>query len=316
MPVRHIGIIIGGAVSQTAVNVDHAKHIAEALASKYEVKVYDLHKQKDISALLKDRKEGKLDIVFNNAAGKLGGDGTVEGYLELMRIPFVGSDTLATAVAFDKLTTKAVVKDRNVKVVRGISIHQSRFLEEPEYVIEKIERRVGYPMIIKASQGSDSIGVSLVKKSTELVPALRLAFKEDDTLVIEDFVRRKAEVTCMVIGNNDDARALPVVERVYETEILYTDAKRTYRFPKLDEKILDKVRHYSLKAHRAVGCSDYSRSDFLVSKSGTVYFLELNAHAGLGDSGPTAFVTKNTEGWSYPEMIEQILQVAIKRHNL
>jgi D-alanine--D-alanine ligase len=316
MPVHHIGIIIGGAESQTAVNEDHAKHIADALSEKYAIKIYDLHKQKDIAALIKDRKDGNLDIVFNNAAGKLGGDGTVEGYLELMRIPFVGSDTLATAVAFDKITTKAVVKDRNVKVVRGISVHQSRFLDEPESIIEKIERRVGYPMIIKASQGSDSIGVSLVKEHGELIPALRLAFKEDDTLVIEDFVKRKAEVTCMVIGNNDDARALPVVERVYETEILYTDAKRTYRFPKLDEKILEKIRRYSLKAHFSVGCNDYSRSDFLVSKGGTVYFLELNAHAGLGDSGPTAFVTKNTEGWSYQEMIEQILQVAIKRHGL
>ncbi|CAN5121581.1 D-alanine--D-alanine ligase [soil metagenome] len=316
MPVHHIGIIIGGAESQTAVNEDHAKHIADALSQKYTVKIYDLHKEKDIAALLKDKKDGKLDIVFNNAAGKLGGDGTVEGYLELMRIPFVGSDTLATAVAFDKITTKAVVKDRGVKVVRGISVHQSRFLDEPEHIIEKIEKRVGYPMIIKASQGSDSIGVSLVKQSDELIPALRLAFKEDDLLVIEDFVRRKAEVTCMVIGNNDDATALPVVERVYETEILYTDAKRSYRFPKLDEKMLEKIMRASLKAHRAVGCSDYSRSDFLITKSGTLYFLELNAHAGLGDSGPTAYVTKNTNGWSYAEMIEQILQVAIKRYGL
>lgn len=316
MPVQYIGIIIGGAESQTAVNTDHAKHIADALSAKYQVKIYDLHKEKDVHALTKDRKAGKLDIVFNNAAGKLGGDGTVEGYLELMRIPFVGSDTLATAVAFDKITTKAVVKDRNVKVVRGISVHQSRFLDEPEYIIEKIEKRVGYPMIIKASQGSDSIGVSLVKNPDGLIPALRLAFKEDDLLVIEDFVRRKAEVTCMVIGNNDDARALPVVERVYETEILYTDAKRTYRFPSLDERILETIKRYSLKAHRALGCNDYSRSDFLVSRGGTVYFLELNAHAGLGNSGPTTFVTQNTEGWSYQEMIENILQVAIKRHGL
>lgn len=314
MSVKHVGIITGGPFTQSSINVDHAEDIGRALGGKYSIKLYDLSKKEDFQALISDKEKGELDVIFNNAAGKLGGDGTIEGLLELLHIPFVGSDTLATAVAFDKITTKAVVKDRGIKVVRGISVQQNRFLDEPEYIIEKIEKRVGYPMIIKASQGSDSIGVSLVKKSEDLVPALRLAFKEDELVVIEDFIKRKAEVTCMVIGNGEDARALDPVERVYETEILYTDAKRSYRFPKLDERILEKIKRYSLKAHQAVGCNDYSRSDFLVSRGGTIYFLELNAHAGLGDSGPTAFSTRETNNWSYEQMIEEILNIAIKRH--
>ena len=316
MPITTIGIITGGTHAQANVNINHAKDIGEILEKKYSVTYYDLSKKEDFDGLIKNRRSGKLDIIFNNAAGKQGGDGTIEGLLELLNIPFVGSDTLATAVAFDKKTTKTVVKAAGVPVVRGMTITGQEFLEEPEETMERLARRIKVPMIIKASQGSDSIGVSLVKTEQEILPAIRTALQEDDTLVIEDFVRRKAEITCMVIGNGDDARALDPVERVYETEILYPDAKRTYAKPKLSDDVLNKIKKYSIKAHKSVGCSDYSRSDFLVVKKGSVYFLELNAHAGLGNTGPTAFSTQQSLDWTYDQMIYGILDTASKRLHL
>src|SRR5690606_11146873 len=152
------------------------------------------------------------------------------------------------------------------------------------------------PLIVKASQGSDSIGVSLVKEENQLITALRIALREDDTILVEDFVRRKAEVTCMVIGNGADIQALEPVERVYDTDILYpiTITDRSYRFPNIPKETIEKIKEYSITAHRSLGCSDYSRSDFLIGKRGGIYFLELNAHAGLGNVGPTAFAAKHT----------------------
>jgi len=316
MPIKYIGIITGGTHAQSNINTDHAHHIGTALEKNHKIAYYDLSQKKDFDGLIEDRRNGKLDIVFNNAAGKQGGDGTVEGLLELLGIPFVGSDTLATAVAFDKKTTKTVVKAAGIPVVRGMTITGQEFLDEAEEIMERLAHRIKVPMIIKASQGSDSIGVSLVKKEQEIIPAIRTALKEDDTIIIEDFINRKAEITCMVIGNGDNATALEPVERVYETEILYPDAKRSYAVPTLSPEILEKIKKFSVKAHRVVGCNDYSRSDFLIGKKGTIYFLELNAHAGLGNSGPTAFATRQTLHWTYEQMIEQILNAALVRQNL
>jgi len=316
MSVKFVGIIYGGNHAQSHVNISHARDMGEALSKKYQVTYYDLSKKEEFDLLISNHRSKKLDVVFNNSAGKQGGDGTIEGLLELLGIPFVGSNTMATAMAFDKKITKTIAKAAGVPVVRGLTITSQEFLENPELIMEKLAHRIKVPMIVKANQGSDSIGVSLVKATNEIIPAIRLALKEDDTIVIEDFIKRKAEITCMVIGNGDEAYALEPVERVYETEILYPDAKRTYAEPKLSEEILTKIKKYSVKAHNAITCSDYSRSDFLVGKKGSIYFLELNAHAGLGNSGPTAFATRHTLDWSYEQMIEEILKAGLTRNNL
>lgn len=315
MDVKHIGIITGGLRKQVVVNKDHAKDIASALENDYEIGFYNLASTRDINRLIENSRLKKLDIVFNNAAGKRGGDGTVEGFLDLLGVPYVGSDSLATAVAFDKKTTKAVVKDAGVPIVRGFSIPLHEFEDDEAAVVEKIEKKIGYPLIVKASQGSDSIGVSLVKKPEDLHQALLDAFAEDDYVVIEDFIKRSAEITCMVIGNGRETVALTPVERVYDTEILYPwdVSARTYRIPDTTDEIMESIKRYSLMAHKAVGCEDYSRSDFLVGRSGGIYFLELNGHAGLGKVGPTAFTAKVSREWGYEDMIKSILQIAVKR---
>src|SRR4051812_10633695 len=117
MQVKHVGIITGGANPQQDINTDHAKDIGGALEKSFSISYYNLSVAGDIERLLENRSQKKLDIVFNNAAGKRGGDGTVEGFLEIMGIPYIGSDTLATAAAFDKKTTKAVVADAGVPVI-------------------------------------------------------------------------------------------------------------------------------------------------------------------------------------------------------
>ena len=316
MTIKNIGIIIGGATSQDTVNIDHAEDIGSVLAQDYQVEYYNVSKTDDIARLMTDKLEGRLDIVFNNAAGKKGGDGTVEGILEILDIPYVGSDTLATAVAFDKKTTKAVVSSAGVPIIKGIAVSLEEYKLNPSVIVQNITTSLGYPVVVKASQGSDSIGISLVKHARKLIPALVRAFKEDSNVLVEEFIQRKAEVTCMVIGNGAKAHALEPVERVYQTELLYAQdiSSRTYRIPELDQSILEEIKRHSVVAHQALGCSDYSRSDFLVDQSGCVQFLELNGHAGLGRGGPTEFTAKITKGWDYEGLIREILQVALARY--
>lgn len=318
MQVRHIGIITSQKFAQADINTNHAKDIGTALTNEgFVISYYDVASQKDIERMVADRKKKKLDLVFNNAAGRRGGDGSVEGLLEILDIPYVGSDVLATAVAFDKKTTKAVVADHGVPIIRGLNFSKEQFNTKSEWVIDQIEQFLRYPVVIKASQGSDSIGVSLVKKKEQVATALERAFREDSYVLVEDFVKRTAEITCMVIGNGEQARALKPVERIYEGDILYpwniTD--RSYQIPtQLRQKVLDKIQEHSVAAHNALNCSDYSRSDFLVSKKGDIYFLELNAHAGLGEVGPTVFAAVETYGWQHQRLLKELVAIAVSRY--
>lgn len=318
MDVKHVGIITGGFQKQVSVNEDHAKDIGSALANDYIVEYYNLAKTRDLNRLIENHRLKQLDIVFNNAAGKKGGDGTVEGFLDLLGVPYVGSDTLATAVAFDKKTTKAVVADAGLQTIRGFNVPLADFLDGYDALIKKIETEVGYPLVVKASQGSDSIGISLVKKKEDLATALEEAFQEDDNVLIEDYIRRSAEITCMVVGNGHEVEALTPVERVYEGEMLLTRdiTDRSYRLPICGQEIIDEIKRLSVVAHTAVGCADYSRSDFIVNRENKIYFLELNGHAGLGKGGPTEFSAQQSRNWDYPEMIKNILTIAMKRIDL
>ena len=315
MPVKHIGIITGGKQSQDAVNIAHAQDIGNALEVKYKITYYDLSTFEQIQRLFDDHKAKKLDIVFNNAAGKKGGDGTVEGMLEIFGIPYVGSDTLATALAFDKKSTKAIVAEAGVPIIKGVSLNVEDFHLNPSLTAQNVSTSLGYPVVVKASQGSDSIGISLVKHPRRIISAFNRAFKEDDVVLVEEFIQRSCEITCMVIGNGSEAQALQPVERVYDTELLYDKdtTDRSYRIPDCSASIISDIKRYSTIAHTALGCSDYSRSDFLVDKSGAIFFLELNAHAGLGRGGPTEYTAHISRGWDYPTLLNSILDMAVKR---
>lgn len=318
MQAKIIGIITNSNTAQGSVNDDHAADIANALAELgHTTKRYNLTDPDAIDQLINDHRSNQLDIVFNNAAGKRGGDGTVEGLLEMNRIPYVGSDVLATAVAFDKKTTKSAVAAAGVPIIRGQTFTLEQYQTKPDWVLDEIEYGLKFPVVVKASRGSDSIGISLVRSRDELPAAITKAFKEDSVIVVEDFVKRLAEVTCMVIGTGEQAKALTPIERVFEGDILYAKdiTDRTYRpATHLDLAVLRPLEHFAVEAHRALGCADYSRSDFIVTARGEVFFLELNAHAGLGKVGPTVEAAQATYGWNHQQLIEEILARAVKRY--
>lgn len=317
MNLRTIGIITNSQTSQASVNDSHALDIQTSLEELgYTTKVYNLTTDDAVRHLLDDHAKGHLDLVFNNACGKRGGDGSVEGLLEIAGIPYVGSDVLATAAAFDKKTTKLLVGPHGVPNIRDLVFTREQFETKPDWVLDEVEYGLKFPVIVKASQGSDSIGVSLVRTKRELAPAIKRALAEDDQFLVEDFVKRYAEVTCFVIGNGEQAKAFPLVERVFEGIIYSVNLpNRSYQIPtQLDSKIVRAVQKFSVAAHRALGCFDYSRSDFIITRQGKIFFLETNAHAGLGKVGPPAFVAEATNGWDHTRLIRELIKITVKRY--
>ena len=320
MTIKNIGIIYGGFKSQAEINLDHAKAIASAFVPHYKIIYYNLSTSKGQDILIRDWRNKKVDLIFNNSAGKKGGDGTVEGFLDILGIPYVGSGMLATAMAFDKKTTKKIVSGSGVLVVKDLIIGINNWKENKQGVIDRIKRAIGYPLIVKASGGTDSIAVAKVKNTKELIPAIKRAFKEDDYLVIEEFVCKIAEVSCMVYGNKKNIEAFLPVQWGHEGDILGTDekfdvAKMTIP-PKLGPTTIERIKKVSILAHRILGCDDYSRSDLIISKNRKIYFLEINAHAGLGLSSSTVHMAKATKGWDHKKLINNILMLAVKRLKL
>ncbi|PIR28040.1 hypothetical protein COV39_01220 [Candidatus Berkelbacteria bacterium CG11_big_fil_rev_8_21_14_0_20_40_23] len=320
MAINNIGIIYGGFKSQADINLDHAKAIASAFVPHYKIIYYNLSTPKGQDILIRDWRNKKVDFIFNNSAGKKGGDGTVEGFLDILGIPYVGSGMLPTAMAFDKKTTKKIVSGSGILVVKDLTIGFNNWKENKQGVINRIKRAIGYPLIVKASRGTDSIAVAIVKNTKELIPAIKRAFKEDDHLVIEEFVRKIAEVSCMVYGNKKNIEAFLPVQWGHEGDILETDekfdvAKMTIP-PKLGPTTIARIKKVSIIAHRILGCDDYSRSDLIISKNRKIYFLEINAHAGLGLSSSTVHMAKATKGWDHKKLINNILMLAVKRLKL
>jgi len=319
MDLQSVGIITNSRTAQGSINDDHATDIANAVtALGLTARRYNLTDSNSINQIIADHREGRLNIVFNNAAGKLGGDGTVEGLLEMNGIPYVGSDVLATAVAFDKKTTKSAVGAAGVPIIRGMNFTREQYETKRDWVLDEIEYGLKFPVVVKASQGSDSIGISLVRSRPELPAAIDKALEEDDVIIVEDFVKRLAEVTCMVLGTGEQTRALAPIERVFEGDILYSKdiTERTYRVADhLDLSVIRPIEHYAIEAHKALGCTDYSRSDFIVTARGEVFFLELNAHAGLGTVGPTVAAAEATFGWNHQQLIGKILELAAARYS-
>ena len=181
MTYKKVGILIGSRYAQASVNTSHGRDIGFALeACGYVVRYYDLADRKSLEKLMVDGREGLIDIVFNNGAGKLGGDGSVEGLLELAGIPYVGSNSVSTALAFDKRATKEIAKSIGILVADSISV----YADTADTALEQlVAENIAFPVVVKASRGSDSIGVSLVKNEEELYPAIQRALLEDDEVI-------------------------------------------------------------------------------------------------------------------------------------
>lgn len=318
--VKYIGIIYGGNKSQTEINLDHAKAVGNALKDEFKVTYYNTTISEDRQKLVKDRRLGKLDIIFNNSAGKKGGDGTVEGFLDILDVPYVGSGMLATALAFDKKTTKRILLSVGIPHIKDLTIGKNDWKANHQGVINRVKVRLGFPVIVKASGGTDSIAVKRVNNSKELAPALTRAFREDDHVIIEQYIQRMAEVSCMVFGNGLKTQAFKPVQWAHLGDILKTREKFIPEMmiipPKFADSIIDRIKKISVTAHRVLGCNDYSRSDLIISKNRKVYFLEINAHAGLGVNSSTVRMAAATKGWDHSRLVKEILHLAIKRNKI
>ncbi|MCL6630437.1 MAG: D-alanine--D-alanine ligase, partial [Armatimonadetes bacterium] len=215
----------------------------------------------------------KPDVAFIALHGKYGEDGTVQGFLELFDIPYVGSGVLASALAMDKIAARKMLEYHGIRVPKGFEVANNN--KDSKSVVDQIESDIGFPVVIKPSKQGSTIGLSIAHSPEDVPSAIELASSYDDQILIEEFVEG-IEITVPVIGYRE-VEALPVVEIVpesgfYDYHAKYTPGATEEIVPaRISESAEQRVREAALTAHRAIGADDISRSDFIITPEDVIY---------------------------------------------
>jgi len=260
----------------------------------------------------------QVDVVFPGLHGPYGEDGTVQGLLELADIPYVGAGVLGSALGMDKIAMKAVFRSHGLPVVEHVAFKRKDWEQDPEAVMELIEKELGYPCFVKPANLGSSVGISKVHQRGELAPALALAARYDRRMLAERAVNAR-EIEVSVLGNDEPIASLPgeiiPCREFYDYIAKYVDDRSELIIPAdLPPELTRRIQELAVAAFLAVDCAGMARVDFFLDKdTGELYVGELNTIPGFT---PISMYPKLWEasGISYSELIDRLIELALERH--
>ena len=249
-------------------------------------------------------------VVFPVLHGPMGEDGSIQGFLEVLRLPYVGCNILSSSVAMDKITTKRILESAGIPQVPYVAVIEGENLEEK---IAEIEEKLTYPIFTKPSNMGSSVGISKSENQEELRAALDLAFKYDSRVLVEQGVNAR-EIEVGLLGNYDVRSTLPgeVVKDVafYDYEAKYIDNKITMDIPaKISDEVISVMRTNAETAFRALGGQGLARCDFFYTEEGDIFLNELNTMPGFTQWSMYPLLWENM-GLPYSELIEKLVNLA------
>ncbi|MDR1568773.1 MAG: D-alanine--D-alanine ligase [Streptococcaceae bacterium] len=258
-------------------------------------------------------------ICFPLLHGPMGEDGTIQGFLEILKMPYVGAGVLSSAVGMDKITTKLLLDVAGIPQLNFVSLNRSELQSNLSDVLQRCEAKLTYPMFVKPANMGSSVGISKVEDEDELIEALRLAARYDSRLLVEQgVVARELEVA--VLGNENIETTNPgeVIKDVdfYDYNAKYVDNQVKMQIPaKVDEAVWQKMRHYAKEAYQLLDGSGLARCDFFLDQDGNIYLNELNTMPGFTNFSMYALLWQEM-GVSYAALIEKLLILAVERFEM
>jgi D-alanine-D-alanine ligase len=258
------------------------------------------------------------DVAFPVLHGPFGEDGTVQGLLECLGVPYVGAGVLASALCMDKVLFKSVMAHAGMPQVDHRAVEVERFRAERAAVLEGLAK-LGLPVFVKPARLGSSVGIARVRAAEELVPALEEAFEHDPVALVEA-AADGIEVECSVIGNGTPIASQPGEimlaegeESWYDYEAKYTPGKMRLIIPaRLPERVRESVRELALRTFLLTGCRGLARVDFFVEGE-RVLVNELNTIPGFTET--SVFGTLfGASGLPYPQLLDRLLDLALERH--
>lgn len=260
----------------------------------------------------------KADIVFPVLHGTDGEDGSIQGMIKAMDIPMVGTGVLGSALSMNKIVAKRMLKEAGLPVTDFLAF---RFADKDKINFNAISKKLGVPFMVKSASLGSSVGVSKVKNRNEFKKAVEEAFRYDNEMIVEEYVKGR-EIECAVLGNNPPEASLPgevVISKNYEfytfdAKYVDPDAVRIDVPAKLTKAVAEKIRKASVKAFEALHCEDFSRIDLFLDKKGKIYINEINTIPGFTNSSMYPVMWKE-RGIQFAELITRLLNLAQERYD-
>ncbi|WP_172956060.1 D-alanine--D-alanine ligase family protein [Rhodoluna limnophila] len=260
---------------------------------------------------------GAVDIVFPVLHGPFGEDGTIQGFLELAGIPYVGNGVLASAAGMDKEFTKAIFQDANIPVTPHVVIREANWMRDPESSLEAV-RNLGLPVFVKPARAGSSVGVSKVKNWDDFAPAVALALEHDNKLVVEHGLVGR-EVECAVLSGRDGARPrVSVAGEIVVTGRDFYDFDAKYQdedsvdliIPAaMTEDQLTEMQSIARRAFEALGCQGLGRVDFFLTADG-FFVNEINTMPGFTPLSMFPSLWQ-ASGIAYSDLIDELISLGL-----
>ncbi|MEX0660063.1 MAG: D-alanine--D-alanine ligase [Egibacteraceae bacterium] len=301
-----VAVLAGGLSLEREVSLRSGRRVAEALADRgHHVTRLDLDE-----GLVDRLLEADVDVCYLALHGKAGEDGTIQGLLELLDLPYTGPDTIASAIAWDKGVCKGLLTRASIPTPDWVAVSADAIQDMgAARALGRVAERLGDDLVVKPSQGGASMGVRRVEAGGDLAAALVTAFSYHEVVLIERFVAG-AEVAVSVV----DGEPLPAVEIVpragtYDFAARYTHGATEFFAPaRLDEPVLQRCREVAVAAYEMVGCRHVSRADMIVDEAGQPWLLELDTCPGMTETSLLPMAAQ-AGGWDFAALCERIIRL-------
>lgn len=270
-----------------------------------------------------------IDVAFPIMHGTNGEDGAIQGFLEILGVPYVGPDVLASSIGMDKIMMRRILKEQNIPSLDYIAFYSLDYIKNEEEYLNKIEKEILYPVIVKAGNLGSSVGIKKAKDRSELIEAIEFSMEFSDRIMVEKAIEHLKEVNCSVIGDMIDATASICEEPIGSDEILsYTDkyvgnsktkggtkskgmATLQRKVPaEISDEQMKKIQEIAIQTFKLLGCNGVSRIDFMIDldEDDKIYVNEINTIPGA-----LSYYLWEATNKKFEEELDELINLAFKR---
>ena len=302
-----VALLAGGRSGEREISLASGEGARTALEEAgFQVTQLDPANSKDLKTLI----DGGFDVAFICTHGRFGEDGTLQGFLELIDLPYTGSGVWASALAMNKAKAKLFYAEAGMRTPDSVTLYAG----EP-YDVNAVVQVVGEHCVIKAASEGSTIGIFVATCADEIAPAVEKAFEFDREVVVERYVVGD-EFTIAVLGNSEP-QALPVIQIIpqngfYDFEAKYAPGGSEHLCPApISAALTAALQEQAVQAHKALGCRGVSRTDFIVDDSGTCWALETNTIPGMTGTSLLPDAAR-AAGMSFPQVCTKLVELALQ----
>ncbi len=309
--IMKVMVLMGGTSEERDVSLRSGQAVYQALVKLgYDVSTLDLNPDN-----LGEIARRKPDLVYIALHGKNGEDGTVQGYLDLLGIPYTCSGLAASAICMNKILTKKLLAYEGLPTADFVIFRKASYSPDA-LVMNSLVEKFGLPLVVKSASQGSSIGTYIVRDPAQLAQSISEAFVYDNEVLVEKFIDG-IQMTVTIVGN-ESPRVYPIIEitaenEFYDYESKYTPGMSTHIIPaRISESLREKVEMISKEAYLAAGCRGVARVDVMADKHENPYILEINTIPGMTETSLVPDAARAV-GQSFEEIVDQLVKLALEK---